>query len=120
MSENVPAAFSRKRIPVIRNPDMTKNTSTPTKPPGMMVGKAWNATTHRTATARSPSMSGRHVELPSAMIGERYHATHSGVVRGEKAWERVRVGHGEWNRRRGARLCSVAVAKADKAADAHG
>src|SRR5688572_18829913 len=39
---------------------MTKNTSTPTKPPRHALGYAWNATTARTATARRPSMSGRY------------------------------------------------------------
>src|SRR5690242_16978194 len=42
----------------MRNPDSTKNTSTPRKPPrGHPV--TWHASTSSTATARSPSMSGR-------------------------------------------------------------
>src|SRR5689334_15019894 len=44
----------------MRNPEMTKKTSTPTKPPGTPGTAAWNSTTARTATARSPSMSGRN------------------------------------------------------------
>jgi hypothetical protein len=43
----------------MRYPEITKNTSTPTNPPGKSPGKAWNMTTARTATARRPSMSGR-------------------------------------------------------------
>jgi hypothetical protein len=46
-------------IPEMRNPEMTKNTSTPAKPPGAAAGKAWNASTASTATARRPSTSGR-------------------------------------------------------------
>jgi len=45
---------------VMRKPEMTKKTSTPTKPPGTIQGKAWNKTTDPTAMARSPSMSGRY------------------------------------------------------------
>jgi len=32
-SENLPVSISWRIRPVIRNPEMTKNTSTPTKPP---------------------------------------------------------------------------------------
>ena len=39
---------------------MIKKTSTPTKPPETHSGKAWNATTLRTAIARNPSISGRY------------------------------------------------------------
>lgn len=39
---------------------MTKKTSTPVKPPGRRVGKAWNTSTEHTAMARRPSMSGRY------------------------------------------------------------
>ena len=41
-------------------PEMTKKTSTPTNPPIRWVTPAWNSTTRRMATARSPSMSGRN------------------------------------------------------------
>src|SRR4051812_40884357 len=47
-------------MPVMRKPEMTKKTSTPTKPPDIPGTAAWNRTTARTATARSPSMSGRN------------------------------------------------------------
>ena len=58
-----PARCARARAragPVIRKPDSTKNTSTPTKPPREPGTPAWNSTTRRTATPRSPSMSGRN------------------------------------------------------------
>ena len=45
--------------PEIRYPEIAKKTSTPTNPPGTRPGKAWKPMTRRTATARSPSMSGR-------------------------------------------------------------
>ena len=43
----------------IKNPEMTKNTSTPMKPPGNQPGNAWKPTTGRMASARRPSISGR-------------------------------------------------------------
>ena len=46
---------STRRSRVIKNPDSTKKTSTPMKPPSKRVSPAWNATTRYTATARSPS-----------------------------------------------------------------
>src|ERR1700751_1189034 len=45
-------------IEVIRKPEITKKISTPTKPLRSEFGKAWKATTERTATALSPSISG--------------------------------------------------------------
>lgn len=48
----------------IRNPDITKKTSTPTKPDlKMLSGKAWKRTTEMTAIARRPSISGRYLRL---------------------------------------------------------
>ncbi len=44
----------------MRKPEMTKNTSTPVKPPRRRFGERWKATTDRTATALKPSMSGRY------------------------------------------------------------
>ena len=38
---------------------MTKNTSTPTKPPGSAAGQKWQTTTTATATARRAWISGR-------------------------------------------------------------
>ena len=53
-----------KMIVEMRNPDMTKKTSTPTKPDlKMLSGKAWKSTTEMTAMARSPSISGRYLRL---------------------------------------------------------
>jgi hypothetical protein len=46
-------------IPVIRNPEMTKKMSTPTKPPKTRGASKWNPTTDNTASARNPSMSSR-------------------------------------------------------------
>lgn len=43
----------------MRKPEMTKNTSTPTNPPGRRAGQRWYSTTARTANARSPWMSHR-------------------------------------------------------------
>ena len=48
----------------MRKPEMTKKTSTPTKPDlKMLSGKAWKRTTEMTAMARKPSMSGRYLRL---------------------------------------------------------
>ena len=53
-----------KMMVEIRNPEMTKKTSTPTKPDlKMLSGKAWKRTTEMTAMARSPSISGRYLRL---------------------------------------------------------
>ncbi len=49
---------SRSSSRVIRNPDSTKKTSTPTNPPENRAILAWNKMTTMTATARNPSMSG--------------------------------------------------------------
>ena len=60
-SDNVPvdaSSLSSKRV--IRNPDRTKNTSTPTNPPWKAPSRRWNSTTATTANARSPSTSGRN------------------------------------------------------------
>ena len=53
-----------KMMVEIRNPEITKKTSTPTKPDlKMLSGKAWKRTTEMTAMARSPSISGRYLRL---------------------------------------------------------
>ena len=53
-----------KMMVEMRNPEMTKNTSTPTKPDlKTLSGKAWKRTTEMTAMARSPSISGRYLRL---------------------------------------------------------
>ena len=53
-----------KMIVEMRNPEMTKKTSTPTKPDlKTLSGKAWKRTTEITAMARSPSISGRYLRL---------------------------------------------------------
>jgi hypothetical protein len=48
-----------KMIVEIKNPEMTKKTSTPMKPPGNQLGNAWKPTTGSMASARRPSISGR-------------------------------------------------------------
>ena len=72
MNENgfpPPAPLNLSLIPLkmmveMRNPEITKNTSTPTKPDlKTLSGKAWKRTTEMTAMARSPSMSGRYLRL---------------------------------------------------------
>jgi hypothetical protein len=42
---------------VIKNPEITKNISTPTKPPLNVSMPAWKRITDRTATPLSPSIS---------------------------------------------------------------
>ena len=54
-----PASISLTRMEVIRNPEMTKKTSTPAKPPENPATPAWLNRTASTASARSPSMSRR-------------------------------------------------------------
>jgi len=44
-------------IPVIKKPEITKNTSTPAKPPDNKDGLKWNSTTAITAIALSPFIS---------------------------------------------------------------
>ena len=51
---------SRTSSPVMRKPETTKKTSTPTKPPAGAPSR-WSPRTSRTATARSPSTSGRNL-----------------------------------------------------------
>ena len=48
-----------KRIDEIKNHEITKNISTPIKPPGNLFGKAWYKTTAKHAIARKPSISAR-------------------------------------------------------------
>src|SRR6266487_645584 len=54
-----PTDSSSKRV--IRKPEITKNTSTPTNPPCTPSRSAWYSTTESTAKARKPSMSGRNL-----------------------------------------------------------
>lgn len=49
-------------VPVIKKPDKTKNTSTPTNPPGIKFGHAWKITTTPTAIALNPSISDLYFE----------------------------------------------------------
>ena len=53
------AAASRISSEVIRKPEITKKTSTPTKPPETVPKPEWATITSRTASARRPWMSGR-------------------------------------------------------------
>ena len=60
-----------KMMVEMRNPDITKKTSTPTKPDlKMLSGKAWKRTTEMTAIARSPSISGRYLRLRCEFTNE--------------------------------------------------
>ncbi len=58
-SEKLPLSISRRMIVVIKKPEMTKNTSTPPKPPVTPKPPTWYSKTARTAIALSPSMAGR-------------------------------------------------------------
>ncbi len=42
---------------VIKKPEITKKTSTPEKPPGIILALKWNRTTDKTATALKPFIS---------------------------------------------------------------
>lgn len=53
----------------IRNPDMTKNISTPINPDGSAVGNAWKIKTDSTAIALRPSMSGRYFIWDGISVG---------------------------------------------------
>ena len=53
--ENFCSAISLLMIRVMRNPEMTKNKSTPANPPGRACGRAWYPTTARMAIALRPS-----------------------------------------------------------------
>jgi hypothetical protein len=67
-SRTVPVvSTSRESSPVMRKPEMTKKTSTPTNPPATPGTPAWNRTTASTATARRPSMSGRKPHLAAVL-----------------------------------------------------
>lgn len=57
---NFPASWSFRMMEVIRNPEITKNTSTPTNPPESQPRPRWKSTTGMTAKARRPSTSGRY------------------------------------------------------------
>ena len=60
-----------KMMVEIRNPEMTKKKSTPTKPDlKMLSGKAWKRTTEMTAMARRPSISGRYLRLRCELTDE--------------------------------------------------
>ena len=54
-----PSALALRMMPEIRYPEMTKNTSTPTKPPGSRAERRERSRTTPTARARRPSISGR-------------------------------------------------------------
>src|SRR5690606_3332846 len=59
--ENLPCSLANTMLPVIRKPEITKKTSTPTKPPASNAGSIWKKTTAKTAKARKPSISARYV-----------------------------------------------------------
>ncbi len=91
-------SISLKSSPVMRNPEMTKNTSTPTYPPDTAGMPAWNNRIRTTATARIPSMSGRKWPDPVALA--RSEAVSVLVVIGSRAIDWI-VGQtlygGGWN-----------------------
>jgi hypothetical protein len=58
-SHGFPFCCSLRISRVIRDPEMTKNISTPTNPPGTP-SPVWNRRTRATATVLYPSMSGRY------------------------------------------------------------
>src|SRR6056297_1091907 len=72
-------------IVVIRKPEITKKTSTPTKPPAKMSNPAWKKITGSTATARSPSISRRYFIFWSLQKG-----THRDHARGNMRLYRAR------------------------------
>jgi hypothetical protein len=51
--ENDPEVTCEEIEPAITKPEITKNTSTPTKPPGM-IPPAWKSITSNIAIARNP------------------------------------------------------------------
>jgi hypothetical protein len=58
--DRLPVASTSRRISVVmRKPEIAKNASTPTKPPGTPFGHRCHATTSDTASARSAWISGR-------------------------------------------------------------
>src|SRR3954463_8595853 len=54
---------SRSSCAVMRKPEITKKTSTPTKPPRSTAGHTWKTTTSSTAIARSAWISGRWLDV---------------------------------------------------------
>src|SRR5437867_3917487 len=57
------------RSPVMKKPERTKNTSTPTKPPARPDTPAWNRTTRRIETPRRPSRSDLNAGASTDMAG---------------------------------------------------
>src|SRR5687767_412932 len=53
---------------MMRKPEITKKTSTPTKPPANRCTPAWAMITRTTARARSPWMSGRNPVVPDCSL----------------------------------------------------
>jgi hypothetical protein len=60
-NEKIPDSSSFITMDAIRKPEITKKTSTPTKPPGIQSSPIWNRMTGITAHARRPSISGRYL-----------------------------------------------------------
>ena len=61
--EKVPSLFSLIIIEVIKKPEITKNTSTPTNPPWIHSKFIWKRITGITAIALNPSISGLYIKL---------------------------------------------------------
>ena len=58
-ARNSPRSASAVIEPMIRNPEIVKNTSTPMKPPVTPSSSKWNRITASTEMARMPSICGR-------------------------------------------------------------
>src|SRR5580704_6009669 len=96
-------------MPVIRNPDNTKNRSTPIHPNDVhWLGHAWNASTSSTASPRIPSRLGTWRELSAAIealvpIAPMPDAAPGGISRpslwASKPGDRVAVGAVQWRDR---------------------
>lgn len=63
LREKVPFSFSLIMIDVIKNPEITKKTSTPANPPLRFSGDKWKMITAMTAKALNPSISGLYFIL---------------------------------------------------------
>lgn len=70
--EKSPCSMPLNIIDVIKKPDITKNTSTPAKPPGAYCGEKWKTTTDKTAKALRPFISSLNVFFCIAFIHARF------------------------------------------------
>jgi hypothetical protein len=100
-------AFSASKDRVMTNPEITKNTSTPTKPPGIQDLLRWKIRTNKIATARNPWISEKNfgsvtaplfsINLPFRAHGfhitslDRFQATPSTNIYSKRDMEAVRL-----------------------------